>query len=569
MSVRRSGERRQDGDASEVGRTRWAGLETIDPTQKEILDRRPPLTVRGIDLHQEVEHAEPILVVKAEAAEEDGLHDDEPSPEPRQMGSTSDQCRATNRASLEEQKAKLLRREDWVGTNITAPLKIRYPVFTDRCNIGKRRKLDDGYVPQFSAGPVRQTRDSARLHRSVAYGLSSNREPRTEDPLIQIGGRALGAGKRQRSLGLESTGRQAPTSDPVRRSASESTMLTMIEAAPHGSGAMRQQMNLGLQDAPERARPSNCVQSLVSGSSIQTMVGVEPEHGAEWRARNTVFGTQLTPSRRRHPLSEIGTNKSRVDRLSHPLSTLSITSNRDNDGSHISPTVGKPKQKDPTVSSRRLNSEPHLIDDLYYQGDNNSDPPTPIGTEILYTPGLPQGVFELSPSPSLGPAGRLTKEPARDNPEVPRSTAASMGAKSESALMISTSGEIKWKDWISTGSSGNIFKELASAERSRSEKEPLNSSSRQRKGSHNQEDIIRDKSFQTIMTGSSGPRPSRSESSRPLAHPTDVASFGSPEHHGEDEGHGTTSAKETVRNADESWMNFVFSDAPDDDYEER
>ncbi|KAI9792715.1 MAG: hypothetical protein M1816_001814 [Peltula sp. TS41687] len=600
MSVHLSeGERRQDHHApSEVGRARWLGLETINPTQKQTLDRRPPWAIRRIDRHPNSEHAEPaaLFVVKAAAAAtsaEEGDLCDNVSAEPKQMGLTSDKCRATKRESLEEQKSRLLRRGDWVGTNITAPLKVRYPAVTDRCNIAKRRRLDKGHLPQFAAGPLQRIRDSTRMHPAaygLSYGLSGHHDPRAfEEPFIQIGGRAEGARPRQPNLGLEVSGGRAPAADPGRASVSESTIPIMVEAERHEPRTVWPQINLSLQDAAERARPSDRSQSLVSDSIIPDMIEAEPDRfkikslqyqnagrgsiesyrktvtpsrGAKSKERNRISRTQITPARRRHALSELGSNKPQIDRLLRPLSTLKIRSNWDTKHSRMERKLFDPDD------SVQVTSEARLLGDHLSQGTNNPDPPTPMGTEILYPPGLPDGVFRLPPSPSLGAAGRVTKEPVTDDPREPRSTVPNVGTDSEPSSMVSIADENAWKEWVSAESSGGTWKEWVSATSSR---DVAGDQSRSQEGPSNSHDYDeREESFQAITTDSSG---ARSECNIALTPSTNMARFGSPIFHGNEQGRrllydkqspsrsGTASAKERRgNNAEESWMNFVFSD---------
>lgn len=629
MSASRYNNRRPGEVASEVGRARWPGPETITPTQKESVDHRAPLPVREIEHQQEAEHANPVFQVKAETVKIlDGLYD-EASPQPSGVRSTSDQCRLVHGGTLEEQKARLLSKDDWVGTNITGPLKIKYPAVTDRSNIGKRRKLEVGYVPQY-AGPVRRIHGSARLGHSVAYGLPGDREARHfEEPVIRIGRRTVDARVRQSDLRHEDADEQPVRSNRLRSLLSESTIPTMVEAEPQESISSRRQMNLGLHDTAEGACSSNHAQDVVPSSIIPATIEREPErlgaqpslyrnggtlpiidrynqnvtpsHDAERKARDRIGKGQITLSRSRQALSEIGLNKTRTDRLSRPVSTLSIRPSRADDYNGVAPATAEYKQSYPRDTSMQSTSEAHPSGDFYRQESSNSDPPTPIGTEILFTPGLPQGVFRLSPSPPPGPAGRVIKDSVRRSPKVSRSTVASVGTEPEPSSISSVRDELIWKDWVSAEpsgqgleelapvrSSGETWEELVSANSSqvpssvpgRIEEQNSKSLSGQRRGSSTQDNTRRDKeSFQSDMTASIG---HQSDSNSVLTRPYIGTRSMSPDDLSRDQNRISLDKQEVsreetsiylkqkTRNAgEESWMEFVFSDGVGNEYEER
>jgi hypothetical protein len=107
-------------------------------------------------------------------------------------------------ASFEEQKKQLLRKEDWIGADVTRPLKVKYPAAADRDQVGKRRKV--GRPCHISSNPQsqqqQQWRQQQREHQQLLatsrwHAYPPGRARAEEGMIVRIGDTEAGSARHQ------------------------------------------------------------------------------------------------------------------------------------------------------------------------------------------------------------------------------------------------------------------------------------------------------------------------------------------------------------------------------------
>lgn len=106
--------------------------------------------------------------------------------------------------SLEERRRRILRRIDWVGTNIQHPIKLRFTVTQNDERLGKRRRITARHQSQFGAvakpmitspfaKPRLKQKTPGSLNAQISNGNNSDAPP-INHVRISIGGRNVAAG---------------------------------------------------------------------------------------------------------------------------------------------------------------------------------------------------------------------------------------------------------------------------------------------------------------------------------------------------------------------------------------
>ena len=413
-----------------------------------------------------------------------GRYDDH-SPESMQKRPIPDRrARGCTRGNLEEQTAKLLTRRDWVGTDITRPLKIRFPLATERANIGKRRRLDGRDARQVGSA-IRQHHESDRLgHPAVNSRLMDFEARAREETIIRIGDARLGANRPRRIFGPQPEVREVDTRDRLQGASSDSSLSDLVEAEPQGF------------------IPRAFVSRYSSGG--QGHNGEHSDIGPIFRDHHHGLGKQKSGNLRRKeersvPGREIelaGLRYACCHRCHHRTSEISLNDNESalekNERSHLERSRGRhPRGIDSVIE----------LQDQEAMTDVTSDSLTSMGTEALHTHVILQDAPDVFSSIPMEGVDREVDEMLESGSAVPRSTEANAGTQTEHPSAVCTLDDSKWKRWLSAAASSNDCDGLGKT----------------------QERAV---------------APSREETGGEL-----------------------TFARDKTRQADESWMKFVFSDS--------
>ncbi|KAH0566532.1 hypothetical protein GP486_000073 [Trichoglossum hirsutum] len=217
---------------------------------------------------------------------------------------------------LANRKRKLLKRDDWVGTTITRPLKIRYPPAVDGQMIGKRRKLaGDSHRHRMlfaaeHAGPSRVGRD--RVGRRGRHDWVAGRHGltvRIGEPLASRQGDGYGDESMQ----------EARFDGPYESTPPGSNRVTTLESL--------------LSSSRTRANPA-----LAAGYYTTGIVAKSPMVGNGSRV-----AAPKIPRRNTHRTQSSGNETTSVGQPSSP-----ITSKR---GSSVGYIDARPNRSDASVSS--------------------------------------------------------------------------------------------------------------------------------------------------------------------------------------------------------------------------